>query len=201
MTPETTTEYARLRDLSERGWTPAMIRDFLGAPDRSLPGGSFPDAAPVPLFDLARVAAAERTRAFRLRRADAEVRSAKARAAAHRRRERILRLVTPEDIPVPRLEPGLLAARAVRHRDVREDEAAGPGVADEPTLNRWKVDYLRHQVSGYDLFVDGLFGRVGRVEAERLMAHRVYAAIGKQYPDLLPECVRQLRAREVDDAA
>lgn len=194
--PGTTTEYARLRDLSGRGWTPAMIRDFLGGPDRTLAGGRFPDVAPVPLFDLARVAAAERTRAFRVRRADAEARSAKARAAAHRRRERILRLVTPEDIPVPRLDPGVLVARAVRHRDIGEDGAADPGAADASTLDRWKVNYLRHLVSRYDLFVDGLFGRAGRAEAERLMSHRVYAAIGKQYPELMPECARQLGLRD-----
>jgi hypothetical protein len=43
--------------------------------------------------------------------------------------------------------------------------------------------------------VEGLLGRVGGPEAERLMSDRVYAAIGKQYPELLAECVRQLGLR------
>lgn len=197
MTPDTTA-YARLRDLADRGWTPAMIRDLLGPPDLTLPNRQIPRSAPIPLFRLERVEEAEHDGDFTLRQALAELRSERARTAAARRRERILRAVTPEHLPVPTLDGHLLTARAVRHRD---DESVDPRTADAPTLDRWKVNYLRREASRYDSFLDSLFGRVGRVEAERLMAQFIYAAIGREYPDLMPECVRQLGIRAGEDLA
>jgi hypothetical protein len=198
MTPDTTLEYARLRDLADRGWTPAMIRDLLGAPDTMSPGQGFPHFAPVPLFRLDRIVEAEQGGDFPARQTLAGLRSERARVAAARRRERILQMVTPPDLPVPRLESRLLTARAVRHRD---DASVDPRSADASTLDRWKVNYLRHEASRYDPYLDGLFGRAGRAEAERLMAQFVYAAIGKLYPDLLPECLRQLGIRAGEDVA
>jgi hypothetical protein len=66
---------------------------------------------------------------------------------------------------------------------------------DPLTLERWKVNYLRHQLTDYDHFLDDLFGLTGKAEATRLLRIRVYAAIGKAYPDLAAECRRQLSAR------
>jgi hypothetical protein len=190
MAPRTKTSYLNASQLAARGWTPAMIRDFLGRPDRTEFVPRFRHAAPTLLFAATRVQAAERSAKFIQRRELASRRSTAAKAAAHRRRLDMLRLMSADEVPIPRLEPHVLAARAVRHRDPRARESDGN------TLDRWKVDYLRQQLTRYDPMLEGLFGRVGRADVEKLLRRRALEAIGRTYPDLLDECQRQLRASE-----
>ena len=194
MAPRTTTSYLNATQLAARGWTPAMIRDFLGRPDRTEFVPRFRHAAPVLLFALARVQAAERTTKFTQRRDLARRRSAVAKAAADRRRREILRLMAADEVTIPKLAPDVLAERAVRHREPRNSiDAARP---DSNTLNRWKVNYLRYQLTRFDAMIEGMFGRVGRAAAEKWLRRRALEAIGKTYPDLLDECQRQLRVSE-----
>jgi len=190
----TTTGYFNATQLAARGWTPAMIRDFLGRPDGTEFIPRFRNAAPILQFAVARVQAAERTTKFAQRLELAARRSAIAREAANRRREEMLRLVTADEVPIPKLAPDVLNDRAIRHSDPRD--AVDPAKADRSTLNRWKVNYLRHRLTHYDPMIEGMFGRVGRAAAEKLLRRRVLEAIGKTYPDLLDECQRQLRVSE-----
>ncbi|MBW8803800.1 MAG: hypothetical protein JF587_08055 [Catenulisporales bacterium] len=171
-----------------------MIRDFLGRPDTTEPNPRSAQAAPTPLFALSRIRAAERTAKFAARLAQAARRSAAAKAAARRRRMEMLRLMAAEEIPIPKLEPSVLEARAVRHRDART--RIDIRTLDPKTLNRWKVNYLRHHLTRYDPMIEGLFGRVGRADVERSLRRRVFDAIARTYPDLQEECQRQLRASE-----
>ena len=196
MAPETTYGFVNVSRLRERGWTAAMVRDLLGQPDRLARNRRFPGAARVRLYDVARVEQMERKVAFKRAAVLAARRSAAARAGAQRRRERILRLMAADEITVPRLDPAVLSARAVRHRDEREGELTDPSEVDRRTLDRWKVNYLRHQLTAYDALLDDLFGTAGRPEAERTLRRRVYTAIWNTYPDLADECQRQLRVRE-----
>lgn len=194
MAPRTTTGYLNATQLAARGWTPAMIRDFLGRPDRTEYVPRFRNAAPILLFELPRVQAAERTTKFVRRRELAAARSALAKEAANRKRVEMLRLVSADEVPIPRLAPDVLADRAIRHREPRD--AIDAAKADTATLNRWKVNYLRHQLTRFDATIEGLFGQIGRAAAEKLLRRRALEAIGKTYPDLLDECQRQLRVSE-----
>lgn len=193
MAPHTAT-YVNASQLAARGWTPAMIRDLLGSPDTREPNPRFRRAAPTLKFRLARVESVERTVRFARRKELAQRRSAAAKAAARRRRMEMLRLMAADEIPIPKLEPAVLEARAVRHRDarIRTDITA----LDRKVLNRWKVNYLRQHLTRYDPMIEGLFGRIGRADAERSLRRRTFEAIVKAYPDLQEECQRQLRASE-----
>lgn len=197
MAPHITT-YVNGSELAARGWTPAMIRDFLGRPDTTEPNPRFRRAAPTLKFRLKRVEAIERTARFEWRKGLAERRSAAAKAAARRRRMEMLRLVAAEEIPIPKLEASVLEARAVRHRDART--RIDVRTVDRETLNRWKVNYLRHHLTRYDPVIEGLFGRIGRADVERSMRRRAFEAISRTYPDLQEECQRQLRASERREA-
>jgi hypothetical protein len=48
-----------MRHLRERGWTPAMVRDFLGAPDELRRNPVFSSAPPMRLWTLEHVREAE----------------------------------------------------------------------------------------------------------------------------------------------
>lgn len=190
----TTTDFLNGKQLAARGWTHAMIRDFLGSPDHFAYIPGFRNAAPMLQFALSRVETAESTAKFVQRLELAARRSSTARQAWDRRREEMLRLVAADEVPIPRLPADVLTDRAVRHSDPRE--RAGVEKADRSTLNRWKVNYLRHELIQFDATIEGLFGQIGRAAAEKLLRRRALESIANTYPDLLDECQRQLRPSE-----
>jgi hypothetical protein len=184
-----------------------MVRELLGEPDLLRANPYVRSAPPSRLYAVERVEAAERSEAFRAAAAAAARRSAVADAAARRRRREVLARVAREPLDVPRLAPRRLAALAVEHRNRRDDEQAHERVwhapdpatvesADPGALARWKVDYLRHQLTRYEELLDGLYGSTGCAAAEELLRRRVCAAISAAYPDLAQECERQLGERK-----
>ncbi|WP_405879075.1 hypothetical protein OG747_10800 [Streptomyces sp. NBC_01384] len=201
-------KYVSLAGLRARGWTGGIVQRLLGAPDRLAVNPRFRSAPHTRLYRAERVEAAERSQGFRAVAETAGRRSEAVRAALERRRAEVMERVRNEPIEVPRLDPGKLALRAVEHRarhcpgsaegpgERPETEAAAVEGASRASLDRWKVEYLRHRLGGYDQLLDRLpvGGRSsGRAEAAALLRRRVYAAIAEAYPTLARECERQAR--------
>lgn len=184
--------YVTLAGLRARGWTDAMVRDLLGAPDVQGRDPRRWSIAPVRLYRVARVEAVERTPEFTRCAADSGRRSASAEAGAEARRRAVLAAIRAEPIEVPRLPAAELERRAVRHRHLLG--ARGPGGVAAGALVRWQVNYLRHALSRYESLLDGLYGSTGRAEAEQLLRRRLYEAIAAAYPGLAPECRRRIGA-------
>ena len=67
--------------LKQRGWTMAMIRDILGAPDAEVPNPHYSNAAPMKLYYLYRVVEAEKSEAFSAAKIKADKRRASAQKA------------------------------------------------------------------------------------------------------------------------
>ncbi|MBB6171646.1 hypothetical protein HNR23_001706 [Nocardiopsis mwathae] len=74
-------------ELRQRGWSPAMVRDLLGAPDRTRTNPIFRSGAPMALYRLPRVEDAETGEGFASRAEQASRRAAAARRNADRRLE------------------------------------------------------------------------------------------------------------------
>ncbi|GGY39321.1 hypothetical protein [Streptomyces omiyaensis] len=182
-----------------RGWTEAMVRELLGLPDVQGRDPRRYAPAPVRLYLLARVEAVERTPEFAA--ASAALararRSAGAGLLAGRRRAAVLAAIRAEPIEVPRLPAAELERRAARHRHLLTARGPGGREAGPPAgpLARWQVGYLRQALVRYETLLDGLYGDVGRREAERLLRRRLYEAIAAAYPALAGECARRI-ARE-----
>ncbi|GAA1023932.1 hypothetical protein Aple_091210 [Acrocarpospora pleiomorpha] len=184
-----------------------MIRVILGSPDRLAPNPVFRTMAPMRLYEVERVILAEESEQFAVLRDKAERRSRAALAVAERRRGETVARVEGVSIVVPVVDWHALVREAVAHRNRRDEERAWQRLdhvatparvadVDELTLQRWVVNYLRHELTGYEVEVEALFGRVGRAEGMRLLRRRIYAAIASAYPTLTEECHRQLESRE-----
>ncbi|MCT4352147.1 hypothetical protein M5362_03225 [Streptomyces sp. Je 1-79] len=184
--------YVTPAGLRARGWTDAMVRDLLGAPDVQGRDPRRWSIAPVRLYRVARVEAVERTPEFTRCAAASGRRSSAAEAGAEGRRQAVLAAIRAEPIEVPRLSAAELERRAVRHRHLLGARSPGGGTAG--ALVRWEVSYLRHALSRYEYLLDGLYGSTGRAEAERLLRRRVYEAIAAAYPALAQECRRRIGA-------
>ncbi len=48
-----------IKGYKERGWTPALVKKFLGSPDATKPNPSSRSAVPMPLYSLARIGVCE----------------------------------------------------------------------------------------------------------------------------------------------
>ncbi|GAA1919056.1 hypothetical protein GCM10009716_29750 [Streptomyces sodiiphilus] len=186
---ERTLTYCSLDTLRARGWTPLLVRTFLGEPDRTVP---------VRLYLTPRVREAERRPDFVEARALRQRRARALRAANARRREEGLAAVRAAPMRLPELPERELAARAVRHRNLRDAERAARswghrprpasvGTALPADLARWKVDYLSSLLDRHRVLLDALPAG-SRAEGDRLLQERVYAAIAAAYPGLVEEC-------------
>ena len=69
----------------------------------------------------------------------------------------------------------------------RDDTRGGYEDVPAPTLDRWAVNWLRHQRSDYD-DLQSQCGRVGAHEARRVIGDRVLDVIAERWPDLRGAC-------------
>ncbi|MGP4114024.1 hypothetical protein ACTWP5_24330 [Streptomyces sp. 4N509B] len=188
--------YLSLDTLRARGWTPFLVRAFLGAPDRT---------APVELYLSSRVREVERRADFVAARDVRRRRAEALRDSTARRREQALEAIRTVALELPRLRPAELARRAVEHRNVRDAERAALSWGHRPRpvtvesafpgeLVRWQVVYLRDTLLGHRVLLEALPRGESREEGERLLTDRMLSAIAAAYPQLEPECHRQLSA-------
>lgn len=188
--------YCPLTTLRARGWTPYLVRAFLGEPDRT---------APVELYLTSRVEEAERRPDFAAARDVRRRRAEALRSSRARRHREALEAIRTVPLRVPRLSAEELVARAVRHRNVRDAQRAArtwghrpspatAATAAPPELARWQVDYLRDQLDGHRALLDALPTESSRAEGRRLLSERVYGAIAAAYPGLELECRRRQAA-------
>lgn len=62
---------------------------------------------------------------------------------------------------------------------------------DKNTLDRWMVNYIRHNLTKYDTLVDNLYNKIGKQEGYVILKTKVLDEIGKIYPELEMECKEQ----------
>lgn len=64
---------------------------------------------------------------------------------------------------------------------------------NDDTLNRWCVNYIRHQLTTYDNELYNLIGKIGRDDAYENFKKAVLEKIAEKYPKYADECKRQIR--------
>jgi hypothetical protein len=193
MTTPAPDPYLSLRGLRERGWTDAMVRDFLGEPDATRPNPRYRTGAPMKLYLAERAAVAEASTEWADRKARAALRRTAGAAAAGRRRaetEALARrlaadLVTSVEIPA---DPQQAAIEAYNRWHLagctcpgwREIGFCGKraGAGDSPEfLRRITVSFVRRQLTAYDRAYSRLAGRAGQPVAREILLAEVDAAI------------------------
>lgn len=127
------------QDLKERGWTPTLIRRFLGEHDRTRPNGlrmGRRRLPPVKLYEEARVLDVERDDTFlaaQARAADARERAEQTRAVRALARQDLLERAAAEYVPVVHPEP-------LRKGSVRKAREPYQGALDA------RLDTLRREI-------------------------------------------------------
>lgn len=205
MPPSPAPAHVSLAGLKARGWTPALIATFLGAPDLVRDNPHYKSAAPMRLYALARVEEVEASDAYRQAVAAGAARRQGARQAAQTKRAALLAAVETLQILVPVYEQAALTRAACEHYNGRQaarewqewSEPATPQ-SHPDFLARISVNMIRHALTSYEEELEQMYGKVGVREAYRQINAQVYAAIAAAYPTLAEECQRQL-ARKVQE--
>jgi hypothetical protein len=189
-------EFMAERKLRERGWTPALIRDFLGAPDTLKRNPYYAKAAPMRLYAVSRIEAAEQLPAFLVAQERASRRAEAANTAAGTRRAILFQRVAAMEIRVEELSLERVQRRAIAAFNARNEMAEPATEASAAAfLDRIMVNYVRHHLTAYDAHLEELAGRTGVRAAVRTIRRRIYATIAHTYPALAAECGRQMEDR------
>ena len=165
---------------SERGWTDGLIRKLLGEPDRLTPNQHYRHVSQMRLYDKMRIVQAENTAEFRkLFIGRTRRKRAAARSTQRRRTDYVLWAWTldpkcrfPERLDVVYQLGHMHHVEWTKWENDRWDTygemfgiespeklKSAPqsyDTAQQSDLDRWAVNYLRHECTGYDdIMVDG----------------------------------------------
>lgn len=182
--------------LIERGWTKSLINRFLPAP-LLRPNPYYKKAAPMKLWDLAVVQEAESTQNFAEEKLKADHRKQAAKKGVTTQTNNLIAKIQKlsehihiECLCLEQLKRETLAAKRewYSYHDHDFDDVL---YVDEETLDRWIVNFIRHNLTHYDDFLRGIKGRIGAADAYPVLKRAVLTKIAEVYPEYAQECNEQ----------
>lgn len=191
----TNDEYITKPHLKNRGWTDAMVKKFLGAPDMTKPNPHYKSAAPMGLWLAKRVNQAERTAAWKAEKEKSVGRKASAQKAVKTKTQKAIEFAQTVAIMVPTMDYEKLLDKACKsynswHQYDRNGyfkfdfNPASPLESDKDFLHRITTNYLRHECTSYENELYKLYGKTGVSEAHDILQQRINDEICRIYPQL-----------------
>ena len=185
-------------NLKERGWTEKTIERWLGEADRTKTNPYRKSGPPMQLYRLDRVVETEANPEFVASQAGLDKRresAAKAVATKEKQTMDYVRGLVPS-VGIIHDKNTLIEAACEHYNDLHasrghDDKYAHPR-SDQDFLQRITVNFLRHQMSGYEDHLDQVFGKTGAGNARLVIRDKVLRAIADSYPWLASECFRQM---------
>lgn len=182
-----------VKDLAARGWSTTLIKKFLIAPDALRANPFYWSAAPMKYYLRARVFVAEASQDFLTLKEKAQVRS-QAATARTAKAASALEVQVRAAARLTSMDYDTLRRKALQHKADRDQDRAAergqlyeysdPRQASEDHIQRWMVNYARHQLSNYDQVRTRYAGRVGVHLAAEAARAAILTKIVAQWPAL-----------------
>ena len=187
-----------LSELKENGFNQKLIDELL--PEPTLKQNSrYKKAAPMKLWHEDDVKKAMETQAYKDYQAVRAKRQAAAEKAINTKTEKLMdevktaiEKITVKRIDIKKLKNKTISAKQAWYAINGYERAAYN--ADEETVNRWMVNYIRHNYTEYENDLESLFNRVGKTQAYVLLKNAILDKIAAVYPELEQECKSQMLA-------
>lgn len=204
-------EYITKSILKTKGWTDRGIDLFLQTHDKETKNPVFRTASPMKLYLITRVDEIEQTKAFQEFQIGNEARKNGSKKAIETKKAKLLKEIYGWKIHLEYKDIENIRENAIYSYNKFKGEMAEefgnydfiPATSKSDTifLNRIIVNYLRHHLSNYDDKLEGIFGKVGKMEAYCIINKKIYSKIAEVYPSLKNECDNQLMRKldETDD--
>ena len=107
--------------------------------------------------------------------------------------------ITIQIIPFEELIEKTLDAKQewydTRYELLYDDYKKEARYADEETVNRWAVNYIRHEMTTYDNELWQIAKKTGNKEAYLRLFELILCKIAEAYPELKEECVSQIQQK------
>lgn len=195
------------RIIEEYGWTKSLISKFL--PDPVLKANPhYRKAAPMRLWDEDTVKQVMTTSEFQDAMEKANKRKKSASKAVETKYSNMNHSVQLfiDSITIKVLSDEELKTKALKAKQewyqchpcslngdwIDEPYMKNAYTANEETINRWIINYIRHNLVSYDNFLGSIDGKVGSVEAYPEVKIAVLEKIANTYPKYKDECERQI---------
>ena len=190
--------------LKSRGWSDSLIQKLLPEPCKR-PNPYYRSAAPMRLWPEAVVLEIEKSVIFQCHKKTHDKLSRSLKKTNEKKRQKLREWAETIPIKIPLIFADDLRKRTVEdkqrwhdylaiERGVVKDPACN---ADDLTIARWQVNYLRHHhASNYERDLELLYGQVGKDQAYHILKKRILTKIADVYPRLAGECQRQIQSDE-----
>lgn len=179
------------------GFTKSMIDKLLPSPVLKR-NPHYASSAPMKLWREDDVRSVMETQEFQTMAEKAAARKAASAKAVETKRQKA-ELLTDElikNIKVRRWNMAVLERKTLDDKELRNLEHGNYDMPmpDTKTLERWMVNFIRHNLCEYNDSLEELFGLVGKDELYQRLKSETLAKIAEVYPELEAECKRQAKA-------
>jgi len=175
-------------NLTSRGWTKTLIRQFLPNHDDTKPNPKYVHAgAPMKLYLEGRVMSIESSERFLAAKEKSELRKQSAKKGVETKRSKLFAFLKTLEVSIPVYERETLIALAKKNfRSL--DLPDRVEISDE----RMCVNYLRHCESEYERQLRKIAGKTGGPDAYYEIKEKVLTEIEETYDWLASECELQM---------
>jgi len=181
--------------LERAGWTATLVGRLLGEPDQRKK--MFGRTMPLALYAVARIEEAEAGAYFAQAQASIDKRKTAAAKAVATKTAKLMAAIDAMPITVQRLGLANVRKQAIDSYNTRSRGDSFASQADDQAfLQRITVNFIRHELTEYDVALWEVAGKTGIARAIAEIRRRVYSAIAQAYPALSAECERQIEARQ-----
>lgn len=181
--------------LDRAGWTATLVSQLLGEPDQRKK--VYGRTVPLALYAVARIEQAEAGAKFTQAQASIAKRKIAAAKAVETKTAKLMAAIRAMPITVQQLDLAKARRQAIESYNMRSLGESFASNADDPAfLERITVNFIRHELTEYDVALWEAAGKTGVALAVAEIRRRVYSAIAQAYPALSEECERQMKARQ-----
>jgi hypothetical protein len=189
---ENTLGFLAVSHLKKRGWTDALIGNFLGKPDEVRRNPYYRSGPPMKPYKALRVEQAENSAEYREAQDARKTKRDAAQKALATKKQKIADYVATVKIEVPRLAKEELIRRACSNYNSMSRGDGGASEHSDPAfLERICVNFLRHCLTKYEVHLQEIAGKVGARDAYLDIKVKVLEAIADEYDWLRDQCWQQ----------
>lgn len=187
-----------LSTVKSYGFTDKLIREFLPEPELVI-NPHYRSGPKMKLWDVSVVESAMKTEIFV---AEMEKRNKRREAAKKAVQTKTSKLQLQVDefiksVKIPRIPLERLRLAAIRDKqkwyDLNGIYDKFAEDADDATVKRWMVNYIRHNMVEYDHEIDDMKGKTGKSLLYFELHNGVLHRISEVYLELEDECLRQIK--------
>ena len=196
--------------IKRRGFTQKLIDDLLPEP-LMVPNPNGSKFAPMKLWKETDVENAMKNELFLAKQTKREARKAAAQKAVQTKTDKLLAEVEEQlaNVKVAVIDLKELEKKTIEAQQDWYDYQKGKhwyrgdydyfesvDGADDETLERWMVNYIRHELTSYDYRLDELYNRIGKGQAYMKLYSGIMGKIADAYPKFSDECKRQIEYKK-----